>query len=121
MRTTLAALAFVVAAGGVTAREGQGGFPLPMQGLWAVSGTDCALLRRAPASVPTSRGWLRISPEAVAGSSSGRFIRATGPKSAEATDSTVSSITVAYAILKDGKLDEGVVGARASTQYTRCR
>ncbi len=32
-----------------------------------------------------------------------------------------STITVAYSLLKDGSLDEGVVGARASTQYMRCR
>lgn len=119
MRTALAALALVVAAGGATAREREGGFPTALQGLWAVSNSDCALLKRAPASVPTDRGWLRITPEAVAGSSSGRFIRATSPKSAEATDSAVSTITVAYSLLKDGRLDEGVVGARASTQYMR--
>ena len=121
MRTALAALALVVAADAASAREEQSGFPLPLQGLWAISRSDCTLLKQAPASVPTGRGWLRITPEAVAGSSNGRFIRTTGPRSAEATDNSVSTITVAYSLLRDGRLDEGVVGAQASTQYIRCR
>ncbi|CAO4140674.1 hypothetical protein [Methylorubrum extorquens] len=99
----------------------QGGFPPALIGLWAESPITCDLLKRLPANAPSDRSWVRITPETVSGTTSGRFMRALGPKAARTTDDKLSTITVDFELRKGGILFETVTGARASMQYMRCR
>lgn len=99
----------------------QGGFPPALRGLWAESPITCDLLKRSPANAPSNRSWVRITPETVSGTTSGRFVRALGPRSAQTTDDKLSTITIDFELRRNGILFETVTGARASMQYARCR
>lgn len=116
--TLLTLILFVVASPAVAQR---GGFPPPLIGLWAESPITCDLLKRSPANAPSDRSWVRITPETVSGTTSGRFIRVLGPRAAQTTDDKLSTITIDFELRRGDILFETVTGARASMQYMRCR
>lgn len=99
----------------------QGGFPPALIGLWAESPITCDLLKRSPANAPSDRSWVRITPETVSGTTSGRFVKVIGPRAARTTVDKISTITVDFELRKGEILFETVTGARSSMQYMRCR
>lgn len=118
LQILLVAASFAVASPAVAQR---GGFPPSLIGLWAESPITCDLLKRSPANAPSNRSWVRITPETVSGTTSGRFIRALGPRAAQTTDDRLSTITIDFELRRGDILFETVTGARASMQYMRCR
>jgi hypothetical protein len=119
MRYALAAMAFIIMAGGAFASEES--FPTALRGMWAETPQICDLLRRSPANVPANRYWLHISSNRVNGTSTGTVIRAINSQSAEASSDVDPSIVVAYAIKPGGKLSETVASANTAMHYVRCR
>lgn len=118
MRTALALAAILVAA---PAMAEPGEAPKPLQGVWTETALDCGAVTAGKTQLPDGRRWLRIAPRAVSGSTTGRLLSVTGPRSIETTGSEFEGVSMNYELQTPHMLGETIGGARAAALYLRCQ
>jgi hypothetical protein len=105
-------------------------FPNDMRGFWADKKATCDILKSSgPASLSQNQYWLKITATDVLGSTQGRFFRELPIDSISVPSTRLSIAIQAFgqdefmhelALIRDGRLIERVVGARAVATYLKC-
>lgn len=104
-------------------------FPAGMQGFWVVSEASCAAMRKHGPSIllegKYKDEWIKISGPDVIGTINGKILRTISPKKVEALlDADYAErkkLVHEFILLSDGRLTEGVLGARAIQYFRKCR
>jgi hypothetical protein len=124
IRFGLFLMSVFVLADAETRLQAADGFPRQIHGVWTDSERSCRDFngKYGPAGfVRDKQFWVKITAQDVLGTTNGKFVRAAGPRSAEAIDLENRNIMIDFTLRPDGRLEERVVGARASMIYVRCR
>ncbi|MBX3138426.1 hypothetical protein KF707_19520 [Candidatus Obscuribacterales bacterium] len=104
-------------------------FPVRMQGFWVLNEKSCALLRVHGPSILLAGQykdqWIKISGPDVIGTSNGKLLRIISSERVEALlDAEFvegKKLVHEYVLLRDGRLTEGVHGARAVQYFNKCQ